>query len=103
MSDNNSRMIYDREYPRTIYAQMLVVFFGANLMYHKHVFRMNGNRPQFFMFMLANAFTSFQIAEMTNLTVLDREAAAFNNTEEMIHRSKINERLRLNMMKTRMF
>ena len=96
-------MISATEYPRSIYAQMLVVFFGANLMYHKHVFRMNGNRPQFFMFMLANAFTSYQIAEMTNLAVVDRDAAAFNNTEEMMHRARINERLRLNMMKTKLF
>ena len=102
MSDS-SRMIEGTDYPRSIYAQMLVVFFGANLMYHKNIFRMNGNRPQFFMFMLANAFTSYQLAELTSLSVIDRDAAAFNNTLEIQHRAALNERLRLNMMRNKMF
>ena len=99
MSESNNRMVYALAYPRTVYAQMMVIFFGANLAYHRSVFRVNGNRPQFFMFMLANAFTSYQLAEATNLTVIDKEAAAYNNTIEQAHRAQLNEKLRLGFLK----
>eukprot|EP00351_Strombidinopsis_sp_SopsisLIS2011_P000639 CAMPEP_0116871438 /NCGR_PEP_ID=MMETSP0463-20121206/1803_1 /TAXON_ID=181622 /ORGANISM="Strombidinopsis sp, Strain SopsisLIS2011" /LENGTH=103 /DNA_ID=CAMNT_0004509889 /DNA_START=25 /DNA_END=336 /DNA_ORIENTATION=- len=103
MADNSSRMIRASEFPSTLYAQTLVYFFGANLMYHKHIFRTTGNRVAFSLFMVANAFTSYQLAECTNLTIIDRDAAAYNNTLEVEHRAQINQKLRLNMMKTPMF
>ena len=45
-------------------------------------------------FMCVNAFTSFQLAEATNMGVLNYYGAHLNNASEMQHRAKVNEMLR---------
>ena len=59
METTDSRLVDVSPYPRMVYAETLVFFFGANFMFHQNVFRRVGNKPQFAAFMLVNAFTSF--------------------------------------------
>jgi hypothetical protein len=44
------------------------------------VFRANQNRLQFAAFLFVNAFTSYQLAEATNIGVSRYYAALYNNT-----------------------
>ena len=50
-------------------------------------------------FMAVNAFTSFNIAEACNWQATRYHAAAFNNTEELEHRSDMQEKLRKSLFK----
>ena len=92
-----SRLVSTPEYPNMVYLEAMVIFFGANFLFHQNVFRQRGNRLQFAAFMAANAFTSFQIADAGNLASLSRYAGIYENTREMDHRAKMTERLRLKM------
>ena len=96
MADTNadSRLQRSPEFPTTVYLESLVIFFGANFLFHQQVFRKAGSRPQFAMFMLVNAFTSFQIADAANLASLHRYATIYNNTREIDHRAALNQKLR---------
>jgi hypothetical protein len=42
-------------------------------------------------------FTSYQLAETTNIASLRYYAALFNNTKEYQHRALVNQRLRLRL------
>ena len=46
-------------YPKMVYLESMMVFFGANFLFHQNVFRRVGSRLQFAAFMGINAFTSF--------------------------------------------
>ena len=82
------------EYPKGVYLTTLMLFFGANFMFHQNVFRRVGSRPQFAAFMFVNAFTSYQLSEMSNIHYTYREAIILNNTQEINHRANINDLLR---------
>jgi hypothetical protein len=99
MADNNSssRLIHNAEFPKIVYLEGLLFFFGANFLYHQNVFRANQNRLQFAAFLFVNAFTSYQLAEATNIGVSRYYAALYNNTMEYQHRANINQRLRLKL------
>ena len=58
-SDNGGRLTIAPEYPKTVYFESLVMFFGANFLFHQNVFRRMGSRPQFAAFMFVNAFASY--------------------------------------------
>ena len=97
MEQNDTRLVRGVEYPKIVYLEGLLFFFGANFLYHQHVFRANQNRLQFLGFLLVNAFTSTQLAEATNIGAARYYAAAYNNTVEYQHRARINQRLRLKL------
>lgn len=92
-----SRLVHNIEYPKIVYLESLIFYFGANFLYHHHIFRANQNRPQFAAFLLVNLFTSFQLAEATNLNVTSYYATIFNNSKEMQHRAALNQKLRLKL------
>lgn len=94
MEATESRIVRDMDYPKIVYLEGLVFFFGANFFYHQHVFRANQNRLQFAGFLLVNLFTSFQLAEATNTAATKYYAAIYNNTKEYQHRALVNQRLR---------
>ena len=100
---NEGRLRIADEYPKTVYFETMVLFFGSNFLFHQNVFRRAGSRPQFAMFMLVNAFTSLQIAECCNYQYLRRQATLLNNTREMDHRANLNGIIRTNMLNARMF
>lgn len=77
----------------------MLIFFGANFLFHQNVFRRSGNRAQFAAFLAVNAFTSFNIAEAMNSNAAAYHATAFNNTLELEHRADVYEKLRLKMFK----
>lgn len=93
MADANSgsRIIKGAEYPKIVYLEGLLFFFGANFLYHQNVFRANQNRLQFAAFLAVNAFTSFQLAEATNVGASRYYAALYNNTQEYQHRAQLNQ------------
>jgi hypothetical protein len=78
----DSRLVHNIEYPRMVYLESLLFFFGANFLYHQNVFRHNQARPQFAAFLLVNLFTSFQLAEASNLQATHYYAALYNNIHE---------------------
>jgi hypothetical protein len=92
-----SRLVSQMEYPKIVYLEGLLFFFGANFLYHQNVFRANQNRLQFLGFLLVNAFTSYQLAEATNIGVSRHYAAAYNNTLEYQHRAALNAKLRIKL------
>jgi hypothetical protein len=79
---SDSRLVRTSEYPKIVYLESLLFFFGANFLYHQHVFRANQGRFQFGAFLLVNLFTSYQLAEATNLSATRYYAAIYNNTLE---------------------
>jgi len=44
MEESGSRLVKGAEYPKIVYLEGLLFFFGANFFYHQHVFRANQNR-----------------------------------------------------------
>lgn len=86
-------------YPSSVYLITLGVFSGANMLFHSRVFRRSGNRSQYLAFMLVNGFTSFNIAETLSYGAKAHYATTFNNAQEMDHRLKMNEALRLKIYK----
>ena len=95
--EGESRIVNNVEYPKMVYLEGLIFFFGANFLYHQHVFRANQNRLQFAGFLLVNLFTSYNLAEATNIGVTRYYAALYNNTMEFQHRAQVNQRLRLKL------
>ena len=100
--DTFGRLNEAPEYPKSVYLSSLLLFFGANFMFHQNCFRKTGSRPQFAAFMFVNAFTSYQVSEMSNMGYLYREAIVFNNTREMNHRTEMNDLIRAKMLGVRM-
>lgn len=96
-SSDSSRLVRTAEYPKIVYVESLLLFFGANYLFHQNVFRANQNRLQFAGFLLVNLFTSFQIAEATNVAATRYYAALYNNTREYQHRAQLNQKLRLKL------
>ena len=94
MEISEARLSDNVNYPRMVYAESIVFFFGANFLFHQNVFRRTNSRPHFAVFMLVNAFTSFQLAEATNTGALKYYAAGLNNAVELHHRAQMNEALR---------
>ena len=72
-------------YPKLAYAEMAVMFFGANFVYHRNVFRRNQLKLPFFGFLLINGFTAWSLTEATNPAVAKYYAAAYNNQMESEH------------------
>ena len=97
MEEENSRLVRGVEYPKIVYIEGLLLFFGANFLYHQHVFRANQNRLQFGGFLLVNLFTSYQLAEATNIGATRYYAALYNNSQEFNHRASLNQKLRLRL------
>jgi hypothetical protein len=93
-ASSESRLQKTGDFPSSVYLESLVIFFGANFLFHQNVFRKQGSRPQFALFMLVNAFTSYQIADAANLASLNRYAIIYNNTREIEHRAALNQKLR---------
>ena len=93
----DSRLVHGAEYPNIVYLEGLLFFFGANFLYHQNVFRANKNKLQFGAFLFVNLFTSYQLAEATNVGVTGYYAALYNNTMESQHRAMVNQRLRLKL------
>lgn len=83
-----------------MYGETLLFFFGANFLFHQQVFRASQNKLQFAGFLLVNLFTSYQLAEATNITAMKYYAAIYNNTLEYRHRGLVNQRLRLKLFGT---
>ena len=77
-----SRFAEHVSYPTIAYAEMAIVFFGANFVYHRSVFRRDLSKLGFGAFLLINAFTSYTTVEALNPAVARYYAAAFNNTLE---------------------
>ena len=92
-------MVATPRYPSIVYLESMLVFFGANFLFHQNVFRRSGNRAQFAAFVAVNAFTSYNIAEAMNIQAAQYHASAFNNTLELEHRAKVQEILRGKMFK----
>ena len=82
-----SRLADSAGYPTTAYAEMAIVFFGANFLYHRNVFRRDLSKLGFGAFLLINAYTSYNLVEALNPSVIRYYAAAYNNTIEYQHRS----------------
>jgi len=97
MEETNSRLVKGSEYPKIVYLEAALFFFGANFLFHQHVFRANKNKLQFTGFLLANLFTSYQLAEATNIGAMRYYAGIYNNTLEFQHRAQVNQRLRLKL------
>ena len=81
-------------YPQTAYAEMAIVFFGANFLYHRNVFRRDLSKMGFGAFLAINAFTSYMAVEALNPAVARYYAAAYNNTLEYQHRAIKSQYLR---------
>ena len=92
-----SRIVSGTEYPKIVYLEGLLFFFGANFLFHQNVFRANQNRIQFLGFLFVNAFTSYQLAEATNVGATRHYAALYNNSLEYQHRAALNAKLRLKL------
>ena len=89
-----SRIAENISYPKTAYLEMALVFFGANFVYHRNIFRRNLSKFGFVTFMLINAFTSWNIVEAFNPSVIRYYTAAFNNTFEMQHKAAKSQYLK---------
>ena len=100
---SDQRLNIANPYPKLCYVQSLGVFFGANYLFHQHVFRRTGNRSQFAVFMLVNAFTAIQVGEAFNYSYAKRTATIYDNTRELDHRSTVNHLVRTKMLNQRMF
>lgn len=59
MEATGKRLAKDIKYPNTVYLETVGLFLLSNYIYHQNVFKANGNRLQFGLFLLANAFTSY--------------------------------------------
>ena len=99
METKESRIVACPPYPPIVYLESMLIFFGANFLFHRNVFRRSGNRAQFAAFMAVNAFTSFNIAEAMSPQAAAYHASAFNNTIELEHRANVYEKLRLKLFK----
>ena len=99
METKESRIMACPPYPPIVYLESMLIFFGANFMFHQNVFRRSGNRVQFALFMGINAFTAFNIAECMSQQAARYHASCFNNTLELQHRANVYEKLRLGMFK----
>ena len=44
MDQGKSRVVDTPQYPHIVYLETIMVFFGANFMFHQNVFRRSGNR-----------------------------------------------------------
>ena len=97
MEPSESRLVHDVAYPKVVYLESMLFFFGANYLFHQNVFRASQNRLQFGAFLLVNLFTSYQLAEATNIASLRYYAALYNNTKEYQHRALVNQKLRLRL------
>ena len=62
-----SRIVIGVEFPKIVYLESLLFFFGANYLYHQNIFRANQRKSNFLAFVLVNLFTSYQLAEATNI------------------------------------
>ena len=102
METKEPRLVVSPKYPNLVYLESVMIFFGANFLFHQNVFRRSGNRAQFAAFMFVNAFTSFTIAEAMSGEACHFHASAFNNMIELDHRAAMTEQLRLNMFKPMM-
>ena len=81
-----SRLRNAGAFPKVVYMQALLIFFGANIMFHNRVFRFENNRAQFLVFMAVNAATSFSIADAGCYASIHRRSTLLNNTYEVTHR-----------------
>lgn len=97
MDTGESRVVECPKYPPIVYLESMMIFLGANFLFHQNVFRRSGNRFQFAAFMLVNGFTSYNISEAMNSQAALYHASAFNNTLELEHRADVNEKLRKKM------
>ena len=97
MEPSESRMVVSPRYPSIVYLESMLIFFGANFLFHQNVFRRSGNRAQFAAFLAVNAFTSYNIAEAMNTQAAKYHASAYNNTKELEHRNSVQEVLRRKM------
>lgn len=95
--NTESRLVQSREYPKIVYLEGLIFFFGANYLFHHHVFRASNNRLQFGAFLAVNLFTSYQLAEATNIGAAKYYAGIYNNHLEHLHRAQVNQKLRLKL------
>jgi hypothetical protein len=78
-----SRIVSNLYYPKIVYLEALILFFGANFLYHQNVFRSTNNKLGFLGFVLTNAFTSYHLAEATNVGASRYYAGIYNNTLEI--------------------
>jgi len=100
MEDFSKQRLFKTDaFPGFVYVESVAIFFFANFMFHQNVFRISGSRPQFAAFMLVNAFTSFQLAQAFNPSVIKWYSTIYENTKEMEHRAKLNEMLRSKMFR----
>ena len=98
MDSSGSRLHSDISYPTFVYMETAATFLAANFVYHKNVFRRNQNKFNFGVFLLINAFTSFQVCEMANPSAQRYYAALYNNTAERQHRQELNKKLRVKLL-----
>ncbi len=101
MEATESRIEVTPKYPPIVYLESLMLFFGANFLFHQNVFRRSGNRAHFIAFMVVNGFTSYNICEALSRDAARYHASAFNNTLELEHRADMQEKLRLRMFRPR--
>ena len=80
--NSDTRLVRGVIYPKMVYLEGLILYFGANFIYHQNVFRQNLNKPQFAAFLLVNLFTSYHLTEAVNFDCARYYAAIFNNTKE---------------------
>ena len=92
------RKIEVTEYPKSVYLEATILFFGSNFVYHMAIHRSRGSFPHFAAFMVVNAFTSYQLAECMNMGAIRHYAARFQNLREVQHRNKLTEQLRLKII-----
>ncbi len=81
--NSDSRLVKGLVYPKIVYLETLIFYFGANFVYHQQIFRHNHNKLQFAGFLLVNLFTTFQICEAGNTGSLYYHAGLYNNTLEL--------------------
>ena len=85
-----SRLVEVPEMPKSVYLETLGVFLLGNFIFHRMVFRIKPNNPQFAAFIVVNAFTSFMLSQGLNNGVTARNAAIVNNVKEHEHQLKMN-------------
>ena len=101
MEPSESRIVELPNYPNFAFIETLALYLGTNAAFYNQFFRRNGDRRQFAAFLIVNAFTSFQLVEITNPKVLRHYAGFMNNVAEMEHRRQMTESLRKNLTKKR--
>jgi hypothetical protein len=77
--NSEARLAPPKNYPKIVYLETMIFFFGANFLFHHHVFRTSQNRLQFGAFLFVNLFTSYQLAEGSNLGCASYHSSIFNN------------------------